>query len=272
MLQPKKVAAIHDLSGFGRASLTVVMPVLSSMGIQVCPLPTAVFSTHGGYKNNSFLDLTDNMTAMMSHWKALNLEFDGIYSGFLGSSKQISIVKEFISHFKKNTLVVVDPVMGDNGRVYGVLDKKLPGEMADLVKKADVITPNITEAQVLLNRPYNPALSEEELKETLIRLSDMGPDTVVITSLEESSGERGSYSAVWQRSTETFFTARCDHFPVNYPGTGDTFTSVFTGSLLNNLSVPEALKSSVDFIGKALKATWSKEHDPRSGIHLESVL
>ena len=126
----KRVAAIHDLSGFGRSSLTVVMPLFAKMGIQVCPLPTALLSTHGAYENGTFLDLTDQMIPIMEHWESLNVEFDVIYSGFLGSDKQIDIVLDFIKKFNSNKpLVVVDPVMGDDGEVYSIIDQNIITKM-----------------------------------------------------------------------------------------------------------------------------------------------
>ena len=152
----KKVAAIHDLSGFGRSSLTNIIPILSTMGIQVCPLPTAILSTHtGGFTDFSFIDLTDNMEKMMDHWSKLDLEFDCIYSGFLGSHKQIDIVSRFIDRFgHKNNLVVIDPVLGDSGELYSTMGCEMVEEMKKLITKADIITPNFTEVCLLLDKEY----------------------------------------------------------------------------------------------------------------------
>ena len=157
----RRIAAIHDLSGYGRSSLTVVMPIFAKMGIQVCPLPTALLSTHGAYENGTFLDLTDQMKPIMDHWESLNIEFDVIYSGFLGSGHQIDIVLDFINKFSNNSpLIVVDPVMGDEGEVYSIIDLSIISKMVDLVKHAHIITPNTTEAAVLLNKKYNPEMSK----------------------------------------------------------------------------------------------------------------
>ena len=158
-----RVAAIHDLSGFGRCSLTVAIPVLSAMGVQCCPLPTAVLSTHtGGFEGYTFRDLTEEMAAAAAHWKALDLRFDAVYSGFLGSERQIGLVRQFLRDFRRpGTLAVVDPVMGDFGRVYETYTPAMCRRMADLTAEADVITPNLTEAALLLGVPYESLPRDE---------------------------------------------------------------------------------------------------------------
>ena len=174
----KKVAAIHDMCGAGRVSLTAVIPVLSAMGIEACPLPTALLSNHTQYPSFSFLDLTDNMVAMINEWKTLDIRFDAIYSGFLGSTRQIDIVANFIVDFRRDeTLVVVDPVLGDNGKLYATFDDSMVEGMRRLVNSADVITPNLTEAFALLGRSYQTTLTEVELKTILKDLAAMGPKT-----------------------------------------------------------------------------------------------
>ena len=151
-----RAAAIHDLSGFGRCSLTVAIPILSAMGVQCCPLPTAFLSTHtGGFEGFTFLDMTREMPKVTAHWQSLDLRFDAIYSGFLGSARQIGVVEDFIYTFRrKNTIVVIDPVMGDDGRAYQTYTAEMCEGMCRLSALADVITPNLTEAAFLLGRPY----------------------------------------------------------------------------------------------------------------------
>lgn len=180
----KKIAAVHDLSGMGRVSLTVVIPILSSMGFQVCPLPTAVLSNHTQYPGFSFLDLTDEMPKIIAQWKKLEVEFDAIYTGYLGSPRQIQIVSDFIRDFRRpDSLIVADPVLGDNGRLYTNFDGEMIKEMRHLITKADVITPNLTELFYLLDKPYKADNTDEELKEYLRLLSDKGPQVVIITSV-----------------------------------------------------------------------------------------
>ena len=155
MMTPR-VAAIHDMSGFGRCSLTVAIPILSAMGVQCCPLPTAFLSTHtGGFEGFTFLDMTDEMSKVADHWASLGLTFQAVYSGFLGSERQIGVVEDFIRRFRgPDTVVVVDPVMGDYGRVYQTYTAAMCSGMARLAELADVITPNLTEAALLLGQPY----------------------------------------------------------------------------------------------------------------------
>lgn len=265
----KRVAAIHDLSGFGRSSLTVVMPLFAKMGIQACPLPTALLSTHGAYPEGTFLDLTDQMLPIMNHWERLNVEFDAIYSGFLGSGHQVDIVLDFIKRFKKsNPLVVVDPVMGDEGKVYSIIDSSIVNKMGELVHKADIITPNTTEAFVLLNREYKPYMSQSEAKNLLKELSDLGPKIVVLTSIHSKDVE-GRYTGIYNRDTGEFLFDQCEYIPRDYPGTGDAFTTVLIGALLKGYSLKEALSISLKFIGEALRATLDSGVDSRDGINLE---
>ena len=188
----KRVAAIHDLSGFGRASLTAIIPILSSMGVQVCPLPTAILSNHtGGFDTFSFVDFTDHMQDYIDHWKELNIDFDCIYSGFLGSERQIEIVSGFIDDFgTEDNMVVIDPVLGDNGNLYSTMDQGLVEGMKRLVTKADIITPNFTEVSLLLGEEYKQTTTDEEIKEWVKRLSDMGPDIIVVTSVPDKEKDK----------------------------------------------------------------------------------
>ena len=172
----KRIAAVHDLSGFGRVSLTVVIPILSSMGFQVCPLPTAVLSSHTQYPEFSILDLTDEMPRIIAEWKKLDVQFDAFYTGYLGAPRQVQIVSDFIDDFRQpDSLVVVDPVLGDNGRLYTNFDESMIREMRHLAAKADVITPNLTELFYLMDKPYKADNTDEELKSYLRLLSDACP-------------------------------------------------------------------------------------------------
>lgn len=269
----KKVAAIHDLSGVGRVSLMCVIPVLSTMGIQTCPLPTAILSSHTQYPDFTFLDLTENMTQMIAHWKALDERFDAIYSGYLGSPRQIAIVEGFINDFRRDeTLVVIDPVLGDNGKLYATFDEQMVKEMRRLVKSADVITPNVTEALALLGREYKTVFTPEELKELLLSLSEMGPKTVIVTSVPVPNEEHQTSTIAYSKDTGRFWRVTCQYMPAHYPGTGDTFTSVLTGALLQGDSLPVALDRAASFILKGIRATFGYNYDNRDGILLERVL
>lgn len=271
----KKVAAIHDLSGFGRSSLTVIIPTLSSMGIQVCPLPTAILSNHtGGFPSYSYVDLTDSMEDFIAHWKKLELHFDAVYSGFLGSVRQIDIVSGFIDHFgAEDNLVVVDPVMGDNGALYASFTPDIIPEMRRLIKKADLITPNFTEAGYLLGEECKPSqFTDEVAKAWLRRLSDFGPRIAVITSAPDINAPQNTNVVAYDRADKTFWKVGCRYIPAAYPGTGDTFTSVLIGSLLQGDSLPVALDRATQFISQCIKASYGCSYPKRNGVLLEKEL
>lgn len=273
----KKVAAIHDLSGYGRSSLTSIIPILSSMKLQVCPVPTAVLSTHtGGFEGFSFLDLTDYMEQHIAHWKKLGLEFDCIYSGFLGSPRQIKIVADFVDFFgHKNNLTVIDPVLGDNGRLYGTMGKEMVEEMKKLIGKADIITPNFTEVTFLLDKEYKKEISEAEIKEWLIELAALGPKIVIATSVPDEdshSTDRKTNVVAYDRENNVFWKVSCKYIPASYPGTGDAYTSVVIGSLLQGDSLPIAIERGVQFITQCILASYGFKYPNREGVLLERML
>jgi len=269
-----RVAAIHDLSGFGRCSLTVIIPVLSTMGIQVCPLPTAVLSTHtGGFENFYFNDLTDEMDAYAKHWKELDLQFDCIYTGYLGSIKQVDIVLNIIKLLKsvEKQLIVVDPVMGDDGELYSTFTVDMQHKMRELVHIGNIITPNLTEAAFLLNKPYpTEPLDLKEIKYYLRALSELGPDKVVITSVKTVNGQH--CNAGYTKSTDTYFIVPYTPVPASYPGTGDIFASVLTGCLLKHDTLTNAVISASNFAAMASAETYKYRTTVREGVLLETVL
>ena len=270
----QRVAAIHDLSGFGGGSLSAVIPILSALGIQVCSLPTAILSTHtGGFTNFHFRDLTSDMRHIIEHWRQLSLSFAGIYSGFLGSPEQIDIVSDFIRTFRTNsTLVVVDPVLGDDGKLYDTMDRCMVKGMRSLVSSADVITPNITEAALLLDKAGPLAISgTKEIKDWARALSDLGPRCVIITSVPEEHG-RGTSVVAFDKEVSRFWKVACPYIPACYPGTGDIFASVITGSLLQGDSLPLSLDRAVQFVSMAIRATFGHNFPEREGVFLERVL
>ncbi|MDR0938465.1 MAG: pyridoxamine kinase [Mediterranea sp.] len=269
----KKIAAVHDLSGMGRVSLTVVIPILSTMGFQVCPLPTAVLSNHTQYPGFSFLDLTDEMPRVIEGWRKLGVRFDAIYTGYLGSPRQTRIVGDFIDEFRHDeSLVVVDPVLGDNSRLYSNFDMDMVTAMRTLMGKADVITPNLTELFYLLDLPYKADNTDEELKGYLRRLSDAGPQIVIITSVPVLEDPHKTSVYAYNRQGNRYWKITCPYLPAHYPGTGDTFTSVVTGSLMQGDSLPVALDRAAQFILQGIRATFGYEYDNREGILLEKVL
>ncbi len=269
-----RVAAIHDLSGFGRTSLNVVIPILSTMGVQACPLPTAVLSTNtGGFKDYRFVDLTGEMEGFIEHWKSLDIHFDAVYSGFLGSPRQVDIVSEFIRFFShKEQLVIVDPVMGDDGKPYSTMGPEMIAQMKRLVATADVITPNFTEAAFLLDESFKSSIEESEVKDWAVRLSEEGPRMVILSSVPVPSKKKVSSVVAYDRDDGRFWKVDCNYIPAYYPGTGDVFASVIVGSLLQGDSLPIALDRAVQFISMAIRATFGYRYPAREGVLLERVL
>lgn len=264
-----RVAAIHDLSGFGRCSLAVIIPVLSSMSIQCCPVPTAVLSTHtGGFEDIVIKDLTDYISPALSQYKKLGIEFDAVYSGFLASAEQIDHCLEFFSVYK-DSLKIVDPVMGDHGKPYRTYTAELCKRMGELVDVADVITPNLTEAAILLGEQYPVELTAGLVKSWLARLCER-VKIAVITGVPLTEGVIANVGC--DRDHGGFWRVDCDYVPASYPGTGDIFASVLTGSLLLGDSLPIAMDRATAFTQIAIKNTYSYGLEPRNGVLFEPSL
>ncbi len=270
MERQKRIAVINDFSGFGRCSLTVSIPIISAAGIQCCAIPTAVFSNHTGYKDYFFDDYTDKMKYYYSKWEKLGLEFDGIYTGFLGSELQVDIVSDFIQRFRKeNTKIIVDPVMGDDGRTYATLTHGLCRRLGRLARHSDIMTPNLTEACILTGTPYSDKQTKESnLYDICRRLVDMGGKNIVITGIEQGNNignfiynENGQYSM--------YLT------PVSggrRAGTGDVFASVIAADIVNGLSFEDSVKKAADFVAKTIRKSDELEIPPQDGVCFEMFM
>ena len=269
-----RCAAIHDLSGVGRCSLTVALPVLSAMGVQCCPLPTALLSTQtGGFENFTFLDLSHEMASISAHWATLGLSFQAIYSGFLGSAQQIDLVSQFFRAFRREgTLVVVDPVMGDHGEIYQTYTAELCTGMAQLAAQADVITPNLTEAALLLGLPADALEHRDEAAygEVVQALSLSGRRSVVLTGVSLSPVQVGAMC--FDASDRSCHTVQSTRVPREFPGTGDLFASVLTGALLQKAPLPAAAAQAADFVRLCMERTVAQDLPPREGVDFEPLL
>ena len=256
MIDIKKVAAVHDIAGYGRASLTVVIPVLASMGVQVCPMPTAVFSNQTEYENFSKVDLTDSLPQFIARWEELGLTFDSIYTGFLGSIGQIDIIKDFITRFRNEKCrVLVDPVMGDEGSIYPVFSQEYTERMKSLVSTAHIITPNLTEACLLLGIPYPDRAEDDFIKESLVRLSDLGPQKVVITGIPHPREDKLSV-ACFDKACGRRWKITGRKYNAGYSGTGDAFASALLGGLLKGDSLPAACDRAMKFVSACIRDTY----------------
>lgn len=270
----KQIIAVHDLSGFGKCSLGVVIPTLAAMGVRACALPTAYLSAHTAfppYEHSVFLDLTAQMEATLAHWEELHAQFDGFYSGFLGAPEQMEILERCLSQQRRDGfLAMVDPVMGDGGKPYRTYTPQLCRKMAELAAHADVITPNLTEAAILLNEAYDPSPNREKAAEWLRRLSLDGRRSVIITGLSLSPDTLGA--GCYDRETDTVELAQAPLAHGTFSGTGDLFASVAFGKLLAGESLPLATQAAVRFVSLAANATLDRGGNPVEGADFEPLL
>lgn len=264
-----RVMAIHDLSGYGRCALTVIIPVISAMGIQCIAIPTAILSTHtGGFSGFVLRDTTDFLSPCCKHYKELGVEPDAVYSGFLASEEQVDSCLEFFDTFP-DAVKIVDPVMGDDGAAYQTYTKGLIERTKELAARADVITPNLTEAALLLDESYPESLTEKELQlwaEKLCRKAK----SAVITGVPLSDGTFANASM--DGKTGEFRIHRWERIPVSYPGTGDIFAAVLTGSILKGSNLCEATAFASRFCEMAINATYGNGAEIRNGVEFERVL
>lgn len=276
MTKQKRVAAIHDISGFGRCSLTVALPILSAAGIETSVVPTAVLSTHtGGFTGFTYRDLTEDIPAIARHWKSLDLQFDALYSGFLGSFEQLDLVEELFSTFKTpDNLILVDPVMADNGELYKIFPSTFPAGMKRLCSRADLLIPNITEALLLLDEPYHPGPYTQTYIEDLLRkLSQIGPKKIVLTGVHFGDQDLGVATyELEENGTEHLHCIMAPRIPGYYHGTGDVFGSALLGAWLNGFSLPDAARIAVDYTTGSIRRTYAAQSDLRYGVLFEKEL
>ena len=265
-----RIAAIHDLSCFGRCSLTIALPVLSAMGCQCCPLPTALLSAHTGISGFTFLDTTDEMRRISAHWSQLSLHFQAIYTGFLGSAPQINLVEDFLRRFHApDTLLIMDPVMGDHGTPYKTCTPALRQGLRELVAQADVITPNLTEAAILLDIPYHESQTADA-SELVRALSLQGQRSVVLTGYAAAPGQVGALC--YDRDTRQVEAVQTARVPQDFPGTGDLFASVLTGALTRGAPLLQAARTAVDFVGSCVARSVAEGAGEAEGVDFETLL
>lgn len=277
----KKVAVINDLSGLGKCSLTAAIPVLSVMGVQACPLPTAILSNQTGYESYFYDDYTDRIDAYAKEWKKRKLTVDGIYTGFLGSELQAEKILNFINTFRRpETLLLVDPVMGDGGQTYDIYTETFGKQMKKLVQEADVITPNLTELCILTDTNYKELTAQKSspeylnmIAETGKRLLSVGIGTVIITGILYQSPTDDSekyYNLVLDNEQVTSISSAIHGG--SYSGTGDLLASVVCAGMIRGDSATDSVRRGVAFLETALMET-AREQIPRNdGINFEPYL
>lgn len=266
----KKIAAINDLTGFGRCALAVSMPVISHLKVQCCPVPTSILSNHVGYSEYFFDDYTEKLPAYFAMWKKLDLKFDGIMSGFLGSETQIELVETFIRQFSgKETVIIIDPVMGDHGKIAETYTEEMCRKMGRLVSLADIITPNLTEACKLTDTPYRDiGWKKAELFVMAEKLRAMGPEKIVITGIPQ-----GKFIANYMYQTKeepVLFrtykegTERC--------GTGDLFAAIIAADAVNGVPFVQSVKKASLFIKKCMIKSVEMGIERKNGVCFEEIL
>lgn len=246
----KRIVSIQDISCVGKCSLTVALPIISALGVETAIIPTALLSTHTAFKNFTFLDLTDEMLKIVKHWQQENLNFDAIYTGYLGSLRQIEVIKIIIDLL--NTKVIIDPVMADNGNFYHGFDEKFAEEMLKLCLKADVIVPNLTEACFMLKKPYiSKGYSKDYIKEILKTFYNKGIKVPVVTGVSFNEETLGVMAYISEK--DLFFEYYNQKINMHLHGTGDIFASVFSGYYILGNSIEDSLKLAVDFVCECMK-------------------
>lgn len=267
----KKVLTIQDISCFGKCSITVALPIISAMGVETVILPTAVLSTHTMFKDFTVKDLTDQLAPITDHWKKEGLKFDVIYTGYLGSAEEIEIAKKiFVEFGGDDTMIFIDPVMADNGKLYAAFDENYAKLNAGLCGTADIIVPNITEACFMTDTEYKEVYDEDYVKDLLQKLAGLGSKVVVLTGVSLSEGKTGVYGL--DTRTGEYFTYQNDRVNVSYHGTGDVFSSVSVGAIARGLSMKDAFRLAADYTARTIQVTEENPENPWYGVDFEATI
>lgn len=270
-MQQKRIAAIHDISCFGKCSLTVALPLISATGIETAVIPTAVLSTHtGGFQGFTFRDLTEDILPTAEHWKSSGIAVDAVYTGYLGSKEQIDIVKKAVKLIlRDNGLIFVDPVMADHGRLYKGFDEDFPKKMLELCRIADIITPNITEAAFMLGIPYKEGpYTKEYIENILLSLSKFTNAKIVLTGVWFDERRIGAACLDNGRIDYAF----SEHINTTFHGTGDVFASTLVAALMNKKELKDALQIAVSFTYACIKRTFEQQPGVNYGVNFEAEI
>lgn len=277
----KKIALINDLSGFGKCSLTAAIPVISVMGIQACPLPTAILSAQTGFDSYFCDDFTDRMDCFTNEWKKMQVSFDGIYSGFLAGPEQMKKVAYFLDNFKTDeNMYMLDPVMGDNGRTIKIFSKELLNGMRELALQADVLTPNLTELCLLTDTDYDSLIIHKNEEDYVARIQDIceclrknadHPQSIVVTGIIRKKNDK-VYMGNLVMSGEECVHMEKPYINQSFSGTGDLFSSVVCGSLVRGKSLTASVQKASDFLQTAIEEAAAENITSNHGIHFEKHL
>ncbi len=271
MKNNKRILTIQDISCFGKCSLTVALPLLSAMGVETVILPTALLSTHTLFKGFTCKDLSDQLIPITDHWKKEGITFDAIYTGYLGTEEEIDTVLRIIDEFRtKDTMVIIDPAMGDNGRLYPAFDEHYAKKNASLCAVADIADPNITEASYLTGLPYRETYPEEYAREMLRAMAGLGTRMPILTGVSLQEGKTGAMG--YDTEKDEFFAYQNERIPAAYHGTGDIFSSVLAGALVQGLERTDALKIAADYTALTIDETRRNPENPWYGVDFEVTI
>ena len=267
----KRVLTIQDISCLGKCSLTIALPIISALGAETVILPTAVLSTHTMFKNFTCKDLTDQIEPISNHWKSENVQFDAVYSGYLGTTEQINQVKDIFRLFKKDgTLIFVDPVMADNGKLYPAFDMEYVKKNTELCAEADIIVPNITEASLMTGMEYREEYDVGYIKELLSKLNQFGAGISVLTGVSLEEGKTGIMG--FARKTGEYFVYQNRKIDAAYHGTGDLFSSTCVGEILKGRDWRDALRIAADYTARTIEVTTKNPDQPWYGVDFETTI
>jgi len=267
----KRILSVQDISAVGKCSLTVALPIVSAMGVECAVMPTAVLSTHTQFSGFTFHDLTDEMEPIAKHWKKEGIGFDAIYTGYLGSFRQIQLVSELFDSFRgENTLVVVDPAMADHGKLYYGFTPEFARKMGELCAKADLILPNLTEAVFMLGEEYPDSYDQAYIRSLLKRLCATGTKRAALSGVSYEKGKIGF--EMYDATTDTFSSYFNEHLPVSFHGTGDIFASATVGALAGGMDAAQALQVAVDYTLECIRKTMEDPHANSYGVNFEEAI
>ena len=266
----KRIITIQDISCVGKCSLTVALPIISAAGVEAGVIPTAVLSTHTAFPKFTFCDLTDEIQKISDTFEELSIDFDAVYTGYLGSFEQLDLVDKFFDRFGDKAQIVIDPVMADNGQLYKGFTPEFARAMAKLCSKADLILPNLTEASFMLGIPYNPSYDEAYVRDVLKKLTDLGAKRAALTGVSFSDDKIGVY--LYDSEKDEYYSYFNEKLPAAFHGTGDIYASATVGAMMRGFSVAEALSIAVDFTLVTMKKTLADKDHRFYGVNFEEAL
>lgn len=265
----KRIASIQDFSCIGSCSQTIALPVLSAMGVECAALPTALLSAHTAFDGFVSLDLTPQLPAIMAHWRAMHLRFDAVYTGYLASAEQVGLVGALLDGMgERPALTLIDPVMGDNGALYAGFSDAFPQAMRALCGRADVMTPNVTEACLLTGTAYSPVQDAAQTRRLLERLLELGCRAAVLTGLRVDGDM--AVAALQRDGTGTL--VRTSYIPEVFHGTGDLFASTCAGALVQGAPLERAVRLAADYVALTLRRTVQAPDRRWYGVNFQETL